>query len=472
MPKPELEAATQSRFGEAKPETSTTTSTPLKLTAEPTTMAKPEPDALTKPRFVEAKSTDTDVAAEPLQEREQSQPSNPAGPAKFAPSAIFMHGDSTKAQSDTRPPRSSDLAAQSEPQSLTKPRSVEAKPTDTNTDTGLLHEREAAQPSNPAGPAKFAPSAISMHDDSTKAQSDTRPPRPSDNSESHTDAATSFTSSGIAGVSGIGATKHDEPTSAAGITSPKHETSTTNTNIIDPNTIDSNTIDRNTVDTTATPPSSIGLASGISTSDKNSSVSRIAHTQNEPTTTTHTATPAQHEATSTQSLTSPSTNDTPSSTTDRPTTQQKTSTTSAASKPTDGNADESIKLTGPGPRPLEDLAREHGGDAGALSSETAKEQGVKGGLLGDEESAGAGAGVSHATATAGDVETDRRDSAKSLGDEEKAGGAQKGGSGEEYIKSSGLAADGGDFDAARAGAGREADREFLPLVFANVSPEC
>ena len=463
MPKPEPEAATQSRFAETKSsEMPTTASTPLKLTAEPTAMAKPESDATHKPRFVAANPTDADADTESLHEREQSQPSNPAGPAKFAPSAIFLHNDSTQAQSDTRPPRASDLTAQSEPEALTKPQFVEAKSTDTDTNTGLLHEREAAQPSDPAGPAKFAPSAISMHDDSTKAQSDTRPPRPSDNPESHTGPATSFSSSGITGGSGIGSAKHDEPTSAAGITTLKDEPSSTNTDIIDPNTIDSNTIDPNTVDTTATPPSSIGIASGTSASDKNSSVSRTALAKDEPTTTTHIGSPTQDEATSTRSLTPPSTTDTPSTAADRPTTQQKTSTTSAASKPTDGDADQPIKITGPGPRPLEDLAREHGGDAGALSSETARDQKVKGGLLGDEEGVSAGAGAGHATATAGGVETDRRDSAKSLGGEEKVGENEKGGSGEEYIKSSGLAADGGDFDAARAGAGREADREFSP----------
>jgi hypothetical protein len=39
------------------------------------------------------------------------------------------------------------------------------------------------------------------------------------------------------------------------------------------------------------------------------------------------------------------------------------------------------------------------------------------------------------------------------------------GTGEKYIKSSGLKADGGDFDAANPGAGREADRMFF-------SPSC
>ena len=478
MPKPELEAATKPRFVEAKPETPTTSSTPLKLTAEPTSMPKPEPDTAHKPRFVQAKPTGTDADTKPLHERGQSQPSNPAGPAKFAPSAISMHNDSTQAQSDTRPPRSSDQAAQSEPEALAKPQFMEAKPAGTHTDSELLHERTPAQPSSPAGPAKFAPSAISMHEDSTKAQSDTRPPRPSDKFDSHTDPATSFAPAGITGVSGTGSTKYDEPASAAGITSLKDETSSTPSssidiasgtatrgdnpaisritdtgeertsspslakpNTIDPNTIDSNTIDPNTIDTTATPPSSIGIASGTSTRDENPTTDK------------------KDETTSTRSLTSPSTTDTPSSTADRPATQQKTSTTSATRKPTDGDADHPIKLTGPGPRPLEDLAREHGGDAGALSPETARGQGVKGGLLGDEEGIGGGGGHAAApAAAAGGVETDRRDSAKSLGGE-------KGGSGEEYIKSSGLAADGGDFDASRAGAGREADREFPPVFF-------
>ncbi len=87
------------------------------------------------------------------------------------------------------------------------------------------------------------------------------------------------------------------------------------------------------------------------------------------------------------------------------------------------------KLTGPGPRPLEELAREHGGDAGDLNAPEHP----------TTDLGGAGAGKN------------RRDSGKSLGRE---------GTGEEYVKSSGLAADGGDFDAAKPGAGREADRAW------------
>ncbi len=40
--------------------------------------------------------------------------------------------------------------------------------------------------------------------------------------------------------------------------------------------------------------------------------------------------------------------------------------------------------------------------------------------------------------------------------------SQGDGTGELYVKSSGMEADGGDFDAARPGAGREADRKFNP----------
>jgi hypothetical protein len=39
------------------------------------------------------------------------------------------------------------------------------------------------------------------------------------------------------------------------------------------------------------------------------------------------------------------------------------------------------------------------------------------------------------------------------------------GTGEKYVKSSGLKADGGDFDAAKPGAAKEADREFFRVLF-------
>lgn len=98
--------------------------------------------------------------------------------------------------------------------------------------------------------------------------------------------------------------------------------------------------------------------------------------------------------------------------------------------------DNPVKVEGPGPRPVEEIAREHGGDAGAAKPESL--EGDRAAGQGEDEGAGA----------------PRRDSAKSLGE---------GGEGEQCVQSSGLAADGGDFDAARPGAGKEADREYLPF---------
>lgn len=81
------------------------------------------------------------------------------------------------------------------------------------------------------------------------------------------------------------------------------------------------------------------------------------------------------------------------------------------------------KTLGPGPRPLADLAREHGGDAGAAGSGNNSESS---GLKGD------------------DADGDNGESK---------------GTGEQYVKSTGLAADGGNFDVTQPGAGREAERK-------------
>ncbi|OLN81554.1 hypothetical protein CCHL11_05549 [Colletotrichum chlorophyti] len=78
------------------------------------------------------------------------------------------------------------------------------------------------------------------------------------------------------------------------------------------------------------------------------------------------------------------------------------------------------KLDGPGPRPLETVAKERGGDAGNVSNSSSGSS--------DKEDDGPQK-VSHGEGT-----------------------------GEKYVKSSGLAAEGGDFDATKPGAGREADR--------------
>jgi hypothetical protein len=90
-----------------------------------------------------------------------------------------------------------------------------------------------------------------------------------------------------------------------------------------------------------------------------------------------------------------------------------------------------VKVDGPGPKPIADVAREHGGDAGSAQRE------------GQTADAAAGGNVEGV-------------------DEEDGPGAKSKGSGDgtEYVKSTGVYAEGGDFDATKAGAGREADREL------------
>ncbi|KAI8634665.1 hypothetical protein F5Y19DRAFT_469726 [Xylariaceae sp. FL1651] len=101
--------------------------------------------------------------------------------------------------------------------------------------------------------------------------------------------------------------------------------------------------------------------------------------------------------------------------------------TNPKSAPTDVNdtAEEGInedqKLDGPGPKPLQEVAKEHGGDAGNGSTPS--------------------------------VDTRNKEDKKDEEKEEK-----NEGTGEQYVKSSGLQADGGDFDATKPGAGKEADR--------------
>ncbi|KAI1082214.1 hypothetical protein F5B20DRAFT_27238 [Whalleya microplaca] len=108
--------------------------------------------------------------------------------------------------------------------------------------------------------------------------------------------------------------------------------------------------------------------------------------------------------------------------------------TNPKSAPTDvddtgDGPNEAQKLEGPGPKPVEEVAREHGGDAG--KSENTEHKAPPGD---DKE--------------AEEAEDEDGPNAKSKGE----------GTGEQYIKTSGLKADGGDFDATKPGAGREADR--------------
>ncbi len=83
-----------------------------------------------------------------------------------------------------------------------------------------------------------------------------------------------------------------------------------------------------------------------------------------------------------------------------------------------------MDTSGPGPKSLEEKARE-GGVGGA-----------SGGNKGDDED----------------------------GPQKESHGE---GTGEKYVKSSGMKADGGDFDASNPGAGREADRELHNSIFKN-----
>jgi hypothetical protein len=107
-------------------------------------------------------------------------------------------------------------------------------------------------------------------------------------------------------------------------------------------------------------------------------------------------------------------------------------------KETKKEAEDAAKVdtSGPGPKSLEEKARETGGtlDAGASGAPAGKmENGDK---------------------TAGGDHDD--------GPQKESHGE---GTGEKYVKSSGMKADGGDFDAAKPGAAREADREFYSYSY-------
>lgn len=91
------------------------------------------------------------------------------------------------------------------------------------------------------------------------------------------------------------------------------------------------------------------------------------------------------------------------------------------------------KVDGAGPKPIEEVARERGGDAGKDGSAAKKDS-------------------ADPTSTEGGAENDEEDHGESKG------------TGEQYVKSSGLQADGGDFDATKPGAGREADRKFPGMM--------
>ncbi|KAL2137364.1 hypothetical protein VTI74DRAFT_3304 [Chaetomium olivicolor] len=261
----------------------------------------------------------------------------------------------------------------------TESQSFSPKPsTETAVNKPSTEEKLEQQPRNSAGPAAAAPSAVSMRDDSTKAQNDTRPP----------------------------------PSPSSTEQEPKpHDTSTTTG--ASPTTVPG---------TKETIPGSSTATTGTATKDEATSTPSIG--------TSSTAAGAGTEPGPEEGKKEKKKDDTPQ-------------------KPDDDGESPDIKLEGPGPRPLEEVAREHGGDAGAAKATAAADGGS-----GSEAETGAGAGAPSAGGQ-------RRDSGKSVGGGESEGGAMKrrsGGTGEEYVKSTGLQADGGDFDASRPGAGREADR--------------
>ncbi|AEO68954.1 uncharacterized protein THITE_2090463 [Thermothielavioides terrestris NRRL 8126] len=254
----------------------------------------------------------------------------------------------------------------------TKPAAQESKPTSSE-DTA----RES-QPRKPAGPAEEAPSAVAMRDDSTKAQSDTRPPAPSP----------------------------DEAEPRAGTTTTATKDAATTTS----------TTSSSATDTT-------GAAGTTGSTDE-------AKAEAEP----------------------------------KDAAEKKVDKKSAVATATgdDDTASPAIKLEGPGPRPLEEIAREHGGDAGAAKPDSV--------VRSSQGLAGAGAGASAGAGPEGRAVPDtagqrRRDSGKSMGGEgegEGESGLKVGGkgerAGEQHFHSTGLAAEGGDFDASKPGAGKEADR--------------
>ncbi|KAJ6787615.1 hypothetical protein PWT90_10141 [Aphanocladium album] len=93
-----------------------------------------------------------------------------------------------------------------------------------------------------------------------------------------------------------------------------------------------------------------------------------------------------------------------------------------------------VDVSGPGPRDLSTVAKENGGDAGNSSSETTSH--TSGNKSSSADAAGGGGAPNELPQDTSDEK----------------------GTGELHVKSSGLQADGGDFDATKPGAGREADR--------------
>lgn len=111
----------------------------------------------------------------------------------------------------------------------------------------------------------------------------------------------------------------------------------------------------------------------------------------------------------------------------------------------------SEKVLGPGPKPIEEVARSHGGDAGKAGSMSSRAK--------DEDDNSSSSSLS--SEDEGDIKNKSQEEIEEAGRRREQRKKNKKGTGQIYIKSTGLQADGGDFDAARAGAGREAERTFI-----------
>ncbi|KAL7929482.1 hypothetical protein V8C35DRAFT_315385 [Trichoderma chlorosporum] len=113
--------------------------------------------------------------------------------------------------------------------------------------------------------------------------------------------------------------------------------------------------------------------------------------------------------------------------------QQKSMETPKGMDADDANPEEGKsldELTGPGPRPVEELAKENGGNAAAAASNDA----------------------------VAPSQEDKMKEEKPEASTEKHEDPKREATEEEYVKTTGLAADGGNFDATKPGAGLEADR--------------
>ncbi|KAI2637498.1 hypothetical protein GGS21DRAFT_511823 [Xylaria nigripes] len=118
----------------------------------------------------------------------------------------------------------------------------------------------------------------------------------------------------------------------------------------------------------------------------------------------------------------------------------------------EGAPDETQNFDGPGPRPIEEVAKESGGDA-SNNNQTVT-SGAKTSIKeADDKEEGEGEGEGGEGDSSGSTRSGQTEQHKNKG------------TGELYVRSSGMHADGGDFDATKPGAGREADSKPTHATF-------